>query len=61
MSVNSLKIKMAKPIRATPQLRKEEVEKFIKEMISIDRAKITKLDRKLAEEVKENSTFFIVH
>lgn len=52
---------MAKPIRATPQLRGEEVEKFIRQMIAVDRSKITKVDETLAREVQQNSPFFIVH
>ena len=51
---------MAKPIRATPTISGEDAEKFISKMISIDRSKITKQDRKIAEEILKNSKFFIV-
>ena len=52
---------MAKPIRATPQLKGEEVEKFVRLMIKIDKSKINKVDKNLVKQIKQNSPFFTVH
>ena len=49
---------MAKPIRATPELRGEEANRFLRKMAEIERTGISEVDRKLAEAVKSNSKFF---
>ena len=51
---------MAKPIRATPELRGEIADKFIRKMISIENSKMTKEDKKLLREIKENSAYFVI-
>ncbi len=43
---------MAKPIRATPELKDSEAKKFIKEMESREKEKITERDIHLARAIK---------
>ena len=42
---------MAKPIRATPELTGKDAVRFIKRLIKTDKAKITKKDVQLSEEL----------
>jgi len=49
---------MAKPIRATPELRGEEANKFLEKMAEVEKTGISNVDRKLAQAVKSNSKFF---
>ena len=42
---------MAKPIRATPSLKKEEAKKFIERMIAKEKRRIPKRDYELAKEI----------
>jgi len=49
---------MAKPIRATPKLNKEESEKFLRSMILIENSKINKIDKEIAQQIELNSKFF---
>lgn len=49
---------MAKPIRATPELRGDEANKFLDRMISVERAGMSRVDRKFAKEIAENTKFF---
>lgn len=49
---------MAKPIRATPKLNKEESKEFIKNMVLIENSKINEMDKKLSQQIKLNSKFF---
>jgi len=51
---------MAKPIRATPKLNKEESEEFLKNMIFIENSKINRIDKELAQQIELNSKFFEV-
>jgi len=46
---------MAKPIKATPDLVGEEANRFLRKMIEIEKSKITKRDRELADNVLELS------
>jgi len=52
---------MAKPIRSTPELRGQEAENFIKRMVCIERASISKKDKELVEDLKVNAKFFKVY
>lgn len=49
---------MAKPIRATPTLRGEEAERFVREMIKKENAPISPADRLLYAEVNRNRKYF---
>lgn len=49
---------MAKPIRATPELRGEEANEFLRKMAEVEKTGISEIDRKLAMAVKSNSRFF---
>jgi len=40
---------MAKPIRATPELRGSEAKTFVRKMVQAEKARITRKDIKLAE------------
>ena len=51
---------MAKPIRATPELRGEIADAFIKRMINVENSKISKADKILSKEIKENSKYFFI-
>jgi hypothetical protein len=44
---------MARPIRATPRLNKEESEEFVKEMHRVDNSKITKADKEISKDLDE--------
>ncbi len=52
---------MAKPIRATPELKGEEADRFITKMISVERSKLTKIDKELIERISLNSKYFKVY
>lgn len=52
---------MAKPIRATPELKGINAENFIKNMIVTERSQITKSDKKLAKEIEKNSIYFKIN
>ncbi|MBX4196586.1 hypothetical protein KW805_03285 [Candidatus Pacearchaeota archaeon] len=43
---------MAKPIRATPELRSTEARKFLEKMEKMEKAKITSKDVALAKEIE---------
>jgi len=49
---------MAKPIRATPKLRGEEANEFVKRMIIVEKTKLSKIDRDLIRKIEENKNFF---
>ena len=51
---------MAKPIRATPELKGEDAKKFIKKMILLEKAKINKVDKELAKQIEVNSRLFMI-
>ena len=51
---------MAKPIRATPELKGESADIFLKKMISVERTRISKKDQELSNQIKENLEFFNV-
>ncbi len=51
---------MAKPIRSTPELKGELADKFLLRMSNREKSKITKADRALSREIKENSPYFII-
>ncbi len=42
---------MAKPIRATPELRGQEAKSFVKRMLHTEKAKITQKEIELAEAI----------
>ena len=42
---------MAKPIRATPELTGRDANRFLERLVKTNKAKITKKDAKLAEEL----------
>lgn len=43
---------MAKPIRATPELRGEEAKNFVRKMIRAEKTKITKKEIELAKSIE---------
>ncbi len=49
---------MAKPIRATPTLRGEEAEHFVREMIKRENSPISAADRALYANVNRNRKYF---
>ncbi len=49
---------MAKPIRATPTLRGEDAERFVREMIKRENAPISNLDKVLYADVNRNRKHF---
>lgn len=49
---------MAKPIRATPELKGLEADKFIKKMIIVEKSALSKVDRNLVKQIAINSAFF---
>lgn len=49
---------MAKPIRATPTLRGEEAEKFIKQMIKREKSPISNIDKMLYANINKNRKYF---
>ncbi|HII15509.1 MAG TPA: hypothetical protein HA362_04310 [Nanoarchaeota archaeon] len=49
---------MAKPIRATPTLRDEDAERFVKQMIKRESSAISKADKALYADVNKNRRFF---
>lgn len=51
---------MAKPIRATPELKGEDADNFLRKMILVEKSPITKQDRELIKEIESNSQFFKV-
>jgi hypothetical protein len=51
---------MAKPIRSTPELKGESADKFLIKMVNMEKSKITKADKNLSEEIKENSPYFVI-
>lgn len=54
-------VNMAKPIRATPELKGVLADRFLQRMIRTESSKMTRKDRLLAKEIQKNSDFFIVH
>ena len=49
---------MAKPIRATPTLRGEDAEIFVREMIKRENAPISNIDKILYAHVNKNRKYF---
>ena len=49
---------MAKPIRATPELKGQDAENFVKKMILIEKRKISKIDENFAKQIEMNSKLF---
>ena len=49
---------MAKPIRATPTLRGEDAEKFVKQMIKRENSPLSKIDRMLYSDIAKNRKYF---
>lgn len=49
---------MAKPIRATPTLRGEEAENFVKQMIKREKSPISNIDKALFADVAKNKKYF---
>ena len=49
---------MAKPIRATPTLRGEEAENFVKQMIKRENSPISNADKVLFADVAKNRKYF---
>ena len=49
---------MAKPIRATPTLNREEAKLFIKNMVEFENSKINKVDKSIIKRLEKNSKFF---
>lgn len=49
---------MAKPIRATPELKGEEASKFIEKMHRFERAPINSVDKAILSRVKSKSDYF---
>jgi len=49
---------MAKPIRATPTLRGEEAEKFIRQMIKRESSPISNIDKVLYANINKNRKYF---
>ncbi len=49
---------MAKPIRATPTLRGEEAEQFVRDMIKRENAPVSSRDRILFAQVNKNRKYF---
>ncbi|MDD4878198.1 MAG: hypothetical protein PHO02_04125 [Candidatus Nanoarchaeia archaeon] len=49
---------MAKPIRATPTLRGEDAERFVKQMIKKETSAISRIDKELYADVEKNRRFF---
>ena len=52
---------MAKPIRATPELKGQEANNFIEKMIYIENTPISKKDKSLVDDLKANVKFFKVY
>ncbi|MFQ5721121.1 MAG: hypothetical protein ACE5GI_01345 [Candidatus Aminicenantales bacterium] len=51
---------MAKPIRATPELRGIDAKDFFEEMVSKEKSKITHKEVSLAEDIKKITKIFSV-
>ena len=51
---------MAKPIRATPELKGEDADKFLRKMILVEKSPITNQDKELVRQIESNSQFFKV-
>ncbi len=49
---------MAKPIRATPELKGEQATKFIERMHNFERAPITVIDKTILARVRRKSALF---
>lgn len=49
---------MAKPIRATPILNREETKLFIKNMFEFENSKISKVDINIVKRLEKNSKLF---
>lgn len=49
---------MAKPIRATPELKGEEAAKFIEKMHRFEKAPINAIDRAILDRVKSKAPYF---
>jgi len=49
---------MAKPIRATPELRGEEAAKFIARMHRFEKAPITNIDKGILARVRSKAAYF---
>jgi len=49
---------MAKPIRATPELKGEDADNFLRKMILVEKSPITKQDKELVKQIALNSQFF---
>ncbi|MBI4980559.1 hypothetical protein HZC30_03325 [Candidatus Woesearchaeota archaeon] len=49
---------MAKPIRATPTLRGEEAERFVREMVKRENSTISTIDKILYANVNKNRKYF---
>jgi len=51
---------MAKPIRATPELKGEDADNFLRKMILVENSPITNQDKELVRQIESNSQFFKV-
>jgi len=49
---------MAKPIRATPTLKGEDAERFVKLMLKKQTSQISKLDKELYRQIAKNRILF---
>ena len=49
---------MAKPIRATPTLRGEDAERFVKQMIKKETSAVSKADKVLYADAEKNKHYF---
>lgn len=49
---------MAKPIRATPTLRGEDAERFVKRMLKKETSAISKTDKALYADINRNRRYF---
>lgn len=49
---------MAKPIRATPTLRGQEAENFVKQMIKREKSPISQIDKLLYADINKNRKYF---
>ncbi|MEK6935880.1 MAG: hypothetical protein AABW67_03765 [Nanoarchaeota archaeon] len=45
---------MAKPIRATPELKGEDANKFLRKMLEVETSKITFKQKELSKEIIQN-------
>jgi len=51
---------MAKPIRATPELKGEEANKFLEKMLKVEESRITTRQKEFSREIEENMRLLLV-